>query len=157
MTPRDCPFESEVLAAVLEGRWASRAESELAAHAAACPICAEVAAIAQAMDESRHAGAPPLIPDSGRVWWLAQRRARLEAAELANRPIVAARVVALACVIGLVCAYFNVLTGWLQAAFDRIAWGSAPRLFAEHAGLALAMALVVLLLPAAAWLAMGRK
>ena len=157
MRSHECPFEAEVLAAVLEARWPECADPELVNHAATCAICSDVAGIATAMEASRQATAPPVIPDSGRAWWLAQRRARLEAAEAANRPMIAARVLALVCVLALLCTYWRTLAAGFQAALERIDWADAIRPFAEHAGLALAMAVVVLLVPAAAWLAMGRK
>ena len=169
MTPIECAFESEVLAAVLETRWPDQAGGDLVAHVAHCAICSDLVTIAVAVEESREAlDARPVIPDSGRVWWLAQRRARLEAAELANRPLRVARVAALACAIGLFCAYFGALSSWARAALGRMASGtgdldiaarlaSASRLLAAHSGVALAMAAVLLLVPAAVYLTIGRE
>src|SRR5450759_1190130 len=69
MTPLECEFESEVLAAVLQARWPSRVDAQLRAHVAACPICSDVAAIAGAIEETREAmNARAVIPNSGRVW-----------------------------------------------------------------------------------------
>ena len=119
-------------------------------------------------DGRRGLDARRVIPDSGRVWWLAQRRARLEAAELANRPMGVARSIALACIIALLGAYFGAVSAWVRAALGRITAGtgdldiaarlaSATRLLAEHGGLALGMAAVFLLVPAAVYLAIGRE
>lgn len=167
-TPVECEFEPEVLAAVLRAGWPERADAHLRAHVAACPICSDVAAIAGAIDENRaEISACAVIPDSGRVWWLAQRRARLEAADAAARPMTAARVAALACALGLLAAYFRAASAWFQSALERLVsgvgvfdigerLGSATRLLAEHGALALAMAAVLFLLPAAVYLAMGR-
>jgi hypothetical protein len=136
MTPVACEFEAEVLAAAIHGNW----DSELRAHVASCAICADVATIGEAIEASRVEGAS--IPDSGRVWWLAQHRARLEAAEAANWPMLAVQVIALVCLCALLSTYLP---------------SAVTRLWAEHGILALAMAAVLLVVPAAAWLAMGRE
>jgi hypothetical protein len=136
MTPIECQFEAEVLAASLQGCW----DEELRAHAAGCAICADVATIGEAIEASRGAG--PAIPDSGRVWWLAQHRARLEAADAANRPMIAVQVVALVCVCALLGTYLP---------------EAVARLWAEHGVLIGIMAAVLLVLPAAAYFAMGRE
>ena len=144
----------------------------LRAHVAACAICSDVAAIAGAIDESRvEICAYAVIPDSGRVWWLAQRRARLEAAEAASRPMTVAQVVALACALGLLGAYFRAVSAWFQSAlrsalrwiassiagFDAKAFLlAATALVAEHGALVLAMAVVLLLVPTAVYLALGK-
>ena len=162
MKPVECRFEAEVLGAVLEGCWPERADADLVAHAAACAICSEVAAVAVAMAESREEiGAPPAIPDSGLVWWVAQRRARLEAAEIANRPIRATQTIALVCAIAIVCGYFGAVASRVGSSLGDLdvaaRLGAAARLLAEHAGLALAIAAVILLVPAVAYLAIGRE
>jgi hypothetical protein len=136
VTPVACEFEAEVLAAALHGHW----DNELRSHVANCAICADVATIGTAIDASRETA--PAIPDSGRVWWLAQHRARLEAAEAANRPMLAAQVIALVCLCALLSSYLP---------------SAVTRLWAEHGMLALAMGAVLLVVPAAAWLAMGRE
>jgi hypothetical protein len=169
MKPVECELESEVLAAVLEGRWPEGADAQLRAHVAACGICSEVAAIAGAIAGARKKmSARADIPDSGRVWWLAQRRARREAAESANRPITIAQALAFACAAVLLCANFGTVSAWLSPFLRRIASGigdvdlgawfaSATGLLAEHGTLALAMAAVLLVLPAAVCLAIGRE
>jgi hypothetical protein len=104
----ECEFESEVLTAALQSRWPKRVDAELRAHVKACTICSDVVAIASAVDDAREemrAGA--VVPDSGRVWWLAQLRARREAAEAAGRPITAVQVIAFACAVGLLGACFG--------------------------------------------------
>lgn len=168
MKPVECEFEAEVLAAVLRAGWPERGDADLRAHVAVCAICSDVAAIAGTIDESRvEIGAHAVIPDSGRVWWIAQRRARLEAAEAAARPMTVARVVALACALGLLGAYFGAVSAWFQSALERIASGagvfdigerlaSATSLLAEHGALALAMVAMLFLLPVAVFLAIGR-
>jgi hypothetical protein len=153
MTPVECEFESEVLAAALQARWPDRVDAQLRAHAAACQICSDVAAIAGAIEathEELRAGA--VIPNSGRVWWLAQLRARREAAEAANRPMTAVQVVAFVCAVCLLGWCFRAASTWLSPVLARIASGMM-----EHAVLALAMAAVFLLLPAGVYLALGRE
>jgi hypothetical protein len=145
MTPCECEFEAEVLAAVLQGR----EDAALRAHAATCAICSDVLAVAEAIEADRPT---PCIPDSGRVWWLSQRRARLEAAEAANRPLTAVQVIAMVCAAALLITY-------LPAALARVQWtwvGWMTGLLVEHGILALAMAAVLFLLPAAVYFAMGR-
>ena len=137
MKPVECEFESEALAAALQSRWDDR----LRAHVSTCEICSEAAAVAIAMFHAREEmRASAAIPDSGRVWWLARLRARREAAQAAGRPILAAQVIAFACAVGL-------LGAWIP---------SAARLLLEHGAIAAAMAVVLFLVPAAAYLALGR-
>ncbi len=152
MTPLECEFESEVLAAVLQSRWPHRVDAQLRAHAAACQICSDVATIAGAIEDSRQdTSARAVIPNSGRVWWLAQLRARREAAEAATRPMTAVQVVAFVCAICLLVGCFRVASTGLSPVFARMASGMA-----DHALLALAMAAVFFLVPAGVYLALGR-
>jgi len=85
-------------------------------------------------------------------------RARREAARTAGQPITAIQVLAFAAAMGLLGACFGALSEWFQAAL-RGAMAALPELtamLARHGALVLGMALVVLVLPAAAWLALGR-
>jgi hypothetical protein len=154
----ECEFESDVLAAVLQ----SRLPEHLRAHVAACAICSDVAAIAGAIDEAREEmRAAAVIPDSGRVWWLAQLRARRQATKAAGRPITAIQVIALACAVGLLGACFGATSLWFQSALGRIqstlAGFSASGFLAEHGLIVLATVLVLLLVPGAVLLALGRE
>ena len=150
----ECRWEPEVLAAVLEARWPERADAELREHAAGCPMCAEVAAVAALLETDREElRSLAAVPDAGRVWWRAQWRARCEAAEMAARPITAAQVLALACAAGLAGACFGATSEWLQAALREF---SVPPLLAEHAVLALTVAALLVLLPAAVLAAIWR-
>src|ERR1700722_17820032 len=104
----ECEFEADVLAAALQSRWPERVDAQLRAHVAGCAVCADVAAIAVAVDAAREElSASAVVPDSGRVWWLAQLRARREAVETAGRPITAVQVIAVACAFGLLGACFG--------------------------------------------------
>ena len=152
MTPVECEFEPEVLAAVLQARWPDRVDAELRAHVAACPICSDVATIAGAIEDTRaEMSAQASVPNSGRVWWLAQLRARREAAEAANRPMIAVQAVAFVCAVCLLGWCVRAASTWLSPVFARIASGMV-----DHAVLALAMAAVFLLVPAGVYLALGR-
>ena len=169
MKPIDCELESEVLAAVLQGRWPERVDAGLRAHVAECGICADVAAIAGAIDNAReemrtHA----VVPDSGRVWCVAQMRARREAAKAAGRPITAAQVIAFACAVGLLGACFGATSAWFQSALHRTVSGVAGIRFqsllplaeaviAGHGFMLLAMATILLVVPAAVYLTMLRE
>jgi hypothetical protein len=153
-------LESEVLAAVLQNRWPDRVDASLRAHVAVCAICADVVAIAGAIDDAREdMRARAVVPDSGRVWWLAQMRARREAAQAAGRPITAAQVIAFACAMGLLGACFGATSAWFQSALHRTASSLAAfrlralLLFAgafvtEHGALLLGMSAILLVVPA---------
>ena len=154
MKPIECEFEADVLAAV----WSE----ELRSHVATCPICSDVAAIAAAIEGAREEMRaaliiPGVIPDSGRVWWLAQMRARREATKAAGRPITAIQVIALACAVGLLGACFGATSLWFQSALRRFAAFSPPAFVTEHGLLVLAMAAVLLLVPGAVYLALGKE
>jgi hypothetical protein len=155
----ECEFEAETLAAALQSRWPERVDALLRSHVAGCPICSDVAAIASAIDDSRDdLRAHAVVPDSGRVWWLAQLRARREAAETAGRPISAAQVVAFACAVGLLGACFGATSTWFQSVVRWIASNlpSATVLLVRHGALVLAMALVLFMVPTAVYLVLGK-
>ncbi len=164
----ECEFEAETLAAVRQGRWPGRADADLRAHVAGCGTCSDVVAVAGAFEEARgELCAQAAIPDSARMWWRAQLRARREAAEAAGRPITAAQAIALACAAGLFGACFGAVSTWFQSGLRWVVAGidavdfpallaAATALLAEHAALVLGMAAVLLLLPAAVYLAIGK-
>ena len=157
MKPVECPFEAEVLEAVLHSHWP---DPELRAHAAGCAICSDVAAIAGSIENSRaELRACAVVPDSGRVWWLAQRRARMEAARTASRPIAAAQAIAVACAICALIVCLPFVSAWFQAFLERFATGSgeAISVLAGHGVLVLGVAAVLFLVPAAFYVAMGRE
>lgn len=169
MKPIDCELQSEVLAAVLQNRWPEQVDAGLRMHVAGCGICADVVAIAGAIDGAREEiRARVVVPDSGRVWRLAQMRARREAAQAAGRPITAAQVLALACAMGLLGACFGATSAWFQSALRRTASSLAgvkcqvllpftAGLVAEHGALLLGMAAILLVVPAAVYLTMLRE
>jgi hypothetical protein len=166
----DCEFEAEVLAAALQSRWPDRVDADLRAHVAKCPICSDVATVTVEIDKARGEMCDQMrecavLPEAGRVWWLARMRARREAARTAGRPITVAQVLAFACAMGLLGACFGATSTWFQSAL-RVCSGaiggmsaflpSAAELLAAHAALAAGMAALVFLLPAAVYLAMRR-
>lgn len=169
MKPIECELESEVLAAVLQNRWPDRVDASLHQHVVACAICADVVAIAGAIDNAREEMRErAVVPDSGRVWWLAQMRARREAAQTAGRPITAAQVIAFACAVGLLGACFGATSAWFQSALRRTASSLAAFKFqallpfagafvAGHGALLLGMAAILLVVPAAVYLTMLRE
>jgi hypothetical protein len=150
----DCEFEAEVLTAVLQSRWPHRADPQLQKHAETCTVCSDVAAVAGFIDQAREqTRAAPSLPDSGRVWWLAQVKARREAAKSAGRPITATQMIAGAAAVGFSGACFGATSRWFQEALAGFSLSAA---FAEHTALAIGMAAVIILVPAAAWLALRR-
>ena len=69
----------------------------LRTHAASCPVCRDVALVAAALGrDRRHLPADPPLASAGRIWWMAQLRARHAAAERATRPISVMTLVAIA-------------------------------------------------------------
>lgn len=156
-----CEFEAEVLAAALEARWPERADAELRAHAAGCAVCSETALVAGAMEQAREESrAMAAIPDAGRVWWLAQLRARREAERAADRPITLMQAAAFACATGLLGACFGACFGatseWFQSALGWLHTLPLESLLTQHLALAGTLAAVIVLVPAAAYFAFGR-
>jgi hypothetical protein len=146
----ECEFEAEVLAA------AGRVDAELGAHVSSCEICSDVATVAAVMDEAAVAlRASAVIPDSGRVWWLAQVRARREAAAAAGRPITAVQVAACACAAGLLGACFGGTSTWFQSALRSAL--HAKSLLDGHELLVAGVAAVLLLAPVVVYLAEGKE
>lgn len=162
MTGVECEFEEEVLAAAMQSRWPDRISAELRAHVDSCAICHDLADVAAAIsDTNDEMRATVSLPDSGRMWWTAQLRARREAVEAASRPITAAHVIAFACAAGLAGACFGATSAWFQSALKWIAssasfFPAAAALLAGHWALVAGTALVLFLVPAAVYLAMGR-
>jgi hypothetical protein len=168
MNPVECEFESEVLAAALQSRWPDRVDAQLRAHIAGCAVCSDVIVISRAIDDAREqAYECASVPDSARVWWHAQLRARREAAQTAGRPITAAQVMACACAVGLLGACFGATSTWFQSALGTVTstviglngkslLPSATTLIAEHGALVLATAAVLFLVPAAVYWALLR-
>jgi hypothetical protein len=153
-----CEFEPEVLAAVIQSRWPERVDAQLRDHAAQCEACQETALVAGAIETAREAEyARVKLPDAGKVWWLAQLKARREASQAAARPITIVELIAVACTVGLLGACFGATSEWFQAGLRWLQSGFSGFDFVQHAALAVGMGAVLLLVPAAAWLAMRKE
>ena len=88
-----CSHESDTAHAANVGEW----PEGLRVHAADCPVCRDVALVAGALGrERRRLPADPPGLCAGRVWWIAQLRARRTAAERALRPISVMELIAMA-------------------------------------------------------------
>jgi len=118
MTAHECVRESEILDEIAAGRWPAEAPAALTAHAASCPICADLALAASALHDDAAVAieAPMALPSAGQVWWRAELRARHEAARLAQRPLLAVQVVAAVVVLAAL------VTGVRSLAPDAWAW-----------------------------------
>ena len=111
----ECAREMDVVEAVAFGRWPEHCP-ELVAHAAACPVCADLVEVARALHDDRASlcrEARP--PAAGMVWWRATIRARAEAARTATQPISVLQGIAGACVMGLAA-------GFVTVAWQSIRW-----------------------------------
>jgi hypothetical protein len=169
----ECEFEADVLAAVIQSRWPERVDTELRTHVKTCGICADVAAVAGAIECAREESAaciavPDMLPDSGRVWWKAQMRARREAVEAVGRPITAIQVAAFACAIALMGACIGATSSWFQAGL-KWTWAEitgfdlktfipyATALIEGHGLLAACMIAMILVVPVAVYLAIAKE
>jgi hypothetical protein len=110
----ECPREQDVVEAIASGRWSSARGDELGTHAAACPICREVAEVARALHEDRDAAIRDAHPPTAAiVWWRATIRARAEAAHTAMQPITVLQGIAGACLAGGTAALAAAAWRWL--------------------------------------------
>jgi len=146
----ECPREQEVVCAVSGGRWPERCDEELRAHVGGCPICAEVAAIAAALQADRGAlWREAHVPPAGRVWWRAEMRARHEAARQAAQPIT---------IVGLLIALVQVAWPSVAQSLEPIAVLKTYLLLPQLAvPLAIAVAACVVVMPLALYLVFSDK
>jgi hypothetical protein len=152
MSATECVRESEILDEIAAGRWPAAAPAGLTAHAASCPICADLALAASALhdDEAVARVAPMTLPSSGQVWWRAELRARHEAARLAQRPMLAVQVVAAVVVLAAL------VTGVRSLVPDVWAWLARAASVARTGGFATIEPLTLaLVLAVALWLVLG--
>lgn len=111
-----CAREAEALEIVLTGGWPSCAGDELRAHVEACPVCADVVAIAAAMQEEHTLALQQAhVPTAGLVWWRAELRARQEAARKAARPMTLVQGVAGACLVAALLTITGLFSPWLRS------------------------------------------
>ncbi len=146
----ECPMEADALFAAIHDQWAPG----LREHVAGCPVCADVAVVAGAVGvEAETAVAAVELPEAGRVWWMAQLRARREAAKTAGRPITAIQVLAFSAAMGLLGACFGATSEWFQGT---VRWAGAIQLpWTTVAGIA-GLAALVLVVPFAIVAVIGR-
>jgi hypothetical protein len=130
--PVVCPRETDVLELVAIGQWPVRAGADLRAHVASCASCADLAAVATAVVETRDAGAAHVrVPDASLVWFRAQLRAREEAARRAARPLWVAQVAAVAAVVIALALWSGGLTHWFTTGVASM-WATTLHLFAHE-------------------------
>jgi hypothetical protein len=122
VTPRECPREGEVTAAIRDRAWRGEDE-DVRRHARECPACAEVLAVCEAL----HRTLGPVdkhLPSAGQVWHRATLRARADAVQSASRPLVWSYGVAGAAVAGLALAVAGRWWPALVAEVRRLEWTS---------------------------------
>lgn len=157
----ECPRESDVFEAVAFNR-----VGDVRDHLATCAICAEIAAVADALRaDHQEACREARVPSAGAVWWRATIRARAEAARSVSQPITILQGIAGACGVGLAAALvgvawrsFNWFGGFdhaitqLDARRDELAAASA--LVLQHGvPVMLALAACIVIAPFALYLA----
>lgn len=105
MRPSRCSREDELLTQMATGH---PLDSALQAHVRACAACSELMALVQVLrfDAAAAAGEPSL-PTASQVWWRARVRSRLEAAQVADRPISIAQSLSVAALAGLAVSLLN--------------------------------------------------
>jgi hypothetical protein len=127
MTPLECRRETDVIDAITSHRWPERADAELRAHVASCPICADVADVASAL----RADHDDALMDAGRlpaaelVWFRAQARARAEASRQAARPIAIMQALGLAAMTGVMSVLIGAVAYWVWQRADWLLTASA--------------------------------
>jgi hypothetical protein len=158
MTAPECARESEILNEIAAGRWPAAAPASLTAHAASCPVCADLALAASALhDDAAMAGqATMALPSAGQVWWRAELRARHEAARLAQRPVLAVQVVATVVVLAALVTGVRSLApdvwAWLNRTATVARSGSVGSMDAVTLALVLAVGLSLVLGPLALYM-----
>ena len=109
-----CSRESDTARAASAGEW----PEGLRAHSADCPVCRDVALVAAALGrDRRELSVEPPLAVAGRVWWMAQLRARRTAAERALRPISVMELLAIAAMVpvaaGALASALPTISSWL--------------------------------------------
>lgn len=126
----DCQTEQDLIDAIAAGRWPDRADAALREHVSACPICADVAAVAGLLFDDRDAAwAETQVPPASLVWWRAQVRAREQAARVALRPIALAHAASIVGVAALLLVLFPPASASVRDAVDALMaadWWSLP-------------------------------
>jgi hypothetical protein len=146
MSPATCPREDELLDALARGF----VGDELEAHAASCPACGELRAVAGALlDERAQAMLEAPVPSAGTMWWRLRIRRQLEAEAAARRSLLIGQAVTLAVAIGLVLAFFGAELAAAVRGLIATVRLSTPLL--------LGLAGWILAVPIAGWVALRQK
>jgi len=143
VTRSECFREPDVVSAVQAGEWPARVEPALREHARTCPACAEVLAVALALQEEASEPGPVQLPTAAHVWWRAQIRARQDAAQAIERPISIVEGVAAASGVGLAAAAITL--GWSAVSAGLHNIGALPIALAVGGGAAMLVGLPVVL------------
>jgi hypothetical protein len=141
-----CAREDELLRALGRGF----VPAELAAHAAACPACAELHGVALALLDDRAAAvAAAGVPSAGTAWWRLQLRHRQEARAAARRSLLVGQGASLVVALALLCALFG--TALLGAARHLLAL--AP----VHPVIAVGLVMLLVVVPLGGLVALRQK
>ena len=146
MTMVECPREADVLDALAAARWPHRVDRELTDHVVSCAICADVLAVASAMQADHDAAWKEAgVPSSGQMWWRVEMRTKQDAIREASRPVAVAQGIAVLFALALAGA-----AGWrawptVSDYFSSAALSQMPS-FASPLALPLAVALGALLI-----------
>ena len=130
MTEHECPRESDVATAFRQRTWRAE-DDDVRRHVERCVVCAEVAAVCEALADDRDAlrRAPgrdhSTLPSAGQVWHRATLRVRAEGLQSASRSLVWAYGIAGAVVIGLTAAFVGGSWPMLMSGLRQMAW-TAP-------------------------------
>ena len=122
-----CGREEDVLDALASNRWPSRCDEELRTHVHHCPVCADLAEVAEALVNERDvAWRDARVPPAGVVWWRAQLRAREDAARAAVRPVAFIQGIAASVAVWLAVALFRALPPGYSAEWQTWLAGVLP-------------------------------
>ena len=135
----ECAHEPLVVEAVVSGRWPARVDDALVAHAGACEVCGDVAALALLIhDDHERSRFEVQVPAAGQVWWRSAIRARLESTEVAMRPMTVMHAVTAAITVGILLAAVTVAWPLLSPLSDQLwAWAVG---YVQNAEVAAALA-----------------
>lgn len=171
MRRNECPREADLLDALQTTAWPDACGQDLRTHVRECHFCEELAAIVlPLLDEHRTATREARVPSSAIVWWKSQRRARLEAAMAAARPIAIWQYLCAACAVGLMAgalgyvspavrtalaSAWSMLSGTAASGISPLAGGAWQEVLVTPVGIAVAagLTMAVILAPLALYLA----
>ena len=144
-----------------------RIEAAMQAHVQSCDSCRELAGMVTALRaESMAAQQEAVLPTASQVWWRARVRSRLEAAQMAERPINVVQSLAAAALAGLAVSLISgqsvlAMVRHVVGRVEHVTSGGVPLALLGGASpltwaLVLGGAAIVLLMPIAVLLAASR-